>query len=391
MTTEQILKTFFPDLENVEIFMPKIEFKPFKRFVFAQLNSKNEAILCMRFINRIAFKNVEASFAVTSEAATVVSSSSNENSKNGVINPYDFKKCAFCGTLNSEFLCINCSTLYYATFYCCKDHQERDWLRHKAECKPLPQLKRHADSMIIDKDHNNDTATTVEMPEVSDEENQHESSMVKRAKYYIPIDDSFIQEGMQVKITSVVTNKLVYLRPLCEEYDQLMDSLDKYSSTAAFLKEKPILNEHVLALFDSCWYRAKVQDFFAPDNDGNNTKVQLIDVGSELNVKWQELKYLNFRLRGRKSYTVKVILEDVIECNKTECINFLNKLKEPLLVYKIHGNQINEKRVTLRHAKNNAFVNDMINIWAKSADSRYYYDVSLLTILSYYECKFIRI
>ncbi|XP_070507233.1 protein vreteno-like isoform X1 [Chironomus tepperi] len=356
MTKEQIKSIFFPDLENLEINFPKRIDNDNIRNVFVQLNSKNEAILCLKFINHLEYHNVEASFAeidLKKSLCTIIKE--------------DVKSCAFCGDINSEFICNGCSTMYFATFYCCKDHQERDWKRHKNECKSLPALKRIDDifGSIEIENHTNRNFPTENEPSI------------KKGKYFIKVMD--IKVNCKVVITSVINTRLLYIRPLCLESNDLFNVISHYSNSAPALSEKPSVDEYVLVPYNNSYHRAKILDLFESDQNGFNTRVVLTDFGNELKLKWQDMKHLSYKIRGKPSYTQKVILNDVpSEKYYSSIDNYLQKLsfdEEVLEIVNIFGNQINGLKVILKISQTGAIVNEVVKNMLTDDHGKYFYDV----------------
>jgi len=355
---------FFPELENIDIYFPKRSDNDTKRNVIIQLNSKNEVILCLKFINHLGYQNVEASSYVE-----------NGNEKKSVCSTMqvNVKQCAFCGDINSEFMCNDCSTLYFATFYCCKDHQERDWIRHKIECKPIPPLRRINDFF---------ESTTNENHTNEDNRTENEQS-AKKGKYYIKVMDKYMKPNCKVVITSVTNTRLLYIRPLCFEADDLINLVSRYSNIAPVILEKPSIDEYVLAPFNNSYHRAKILDYFETDHSGFNTRVVLTDYGTEIKLKWQDLKHLNYKIRGRPSLTQKVLLNDVSSekyCRNVD--NYLQKLaldKENLEIVDICGNQINGFKIILKHSQTGAIINEVVmSMLEDGRDEKYFYDVIII-------------
>ncbi|KAL7045972.1 hypothetical protein ACKWTF_002417 [Chironomus riparius] len=361
MTKAQITSIFFPELEHIEINFPKRNNNNYNitRNVLIRLNSKNEAILCSRFINRLEFQNVEASIA---EVDT--NKSNNRN----------VQRCAFCGDMNAEFMCNDCSTLFFSTFYCCKDHQERDWSRHKIECKSLPALRRVDDltEIISNTNHTN------EKNDYNLTEN--ESQSIKKGKYKIQTMD--IKPNCKVVITFVTDTRLFYIRSLCLESNDLMNTIRHYSKSAPVILKKPSIDEYVLVNN----HRAKVLDLFETDQNVN-ARVILADFGNEVETKWQDMKHLNYKIRGKPSYTQKVILNDVPnEKYDRNVDNYLQKLsldQEILEVVEIFGNQINGLKVVLKHSQTGHIINEVIKTMLNNdQDEKYFYDVNKLSKLA---------
>lgn len=355
MTKEQIASIFFPDLENVEINFTKRndnESTRNLRNVYVQLKTKNEAVLCLKFINRLEYQNVEASFFETfTDNDTIYTLKEN------------IKSCSFCGDKNSEFMCNDCNTQYSATYYCCKNHQERDWSRHKNECKSLPLLRRIDDFIGVTSTENIDT------------ENMQPIRKGEK-KYFIKVVD--LKPNCKVVITSVINLQLLYIRQLCPEANDLFNIISHYSNSAPFLLEKPSIDEYVLVPNNNTYHRAKILDVFQTDNNGFNTRVILTDFGNEIMLKWQDMKHLNYKIRGKPSFTQKVILNGILNENYCQNINnYLQKLslaKEELEIIQING-----FKVTLKHSQTSVIINDVIKSMLKySRDEMYFYDVRIL-------------
>lgn len=261
----------------------------------------------------------------------------------------DFQKCAFCGADNSDIIlvCSGCSNHITGTFYCNADHQARDWIRHKSECKPMPTLRNFQDLKLN------------EAPLLPDHiQNNEETS---RPKFFIKSIKNQPNVGDKIFITKVRSSRVVFVRPVSEDdgYEKLLKDIKNAVNNSSKKSDKPDINDHVLAPFRNSFHRAKILDIFECDENDYNTKVFMVDFGDEIKVKWQECKNLNYRLRGVKSFIFKFVLDGIeISYENQDAMNYLNEIfqsNEALLISNVSGDRKILKRI------NGEIVNDEIN------------------------------
>lgn len=380
MTNDQIHSILLSDIEDVKIHIPKKNGPSNSKFklVFVQFNSANEAKLCMKLINRLGYQNVEACYSDRQVR------SNSEDPKEAI----DSRSCEYCGRIASEYVCGNCHTSYSSAYYCSKDHQERDWQQHKQDCKRIPELKRIdgqdtvTETVALTKDSDRFNSESTEVP-------VNPQDFSKRGKYYIKTSDFGMAQGSIVNISAVINSRILYVHPVSKEYKELMRFLQHHVSSAPFLSEKPAINEYVLAPFLGTYHRARILEC-GPDT----MKVHLTDIGQELSCNWQEFKHLNYKVRGKPSYTHKVILNDVKNLEMTDLVkNYLNGLcsqKMDLEIVEIFAVHTTEKKVVLKDVNTSAIINTTIN-YIYSGTSKSFYDVNLFNfffLLNIYFTKF---
>lgn len=361
MTSLQLKEKFFKDLDmdvKSDIVFPKklssLEKKT--RVAFIQFATINEARMAIKLVNNAEFKDVRANFG-KGNAQNGKLSRPSVNHKAYFVNDH---ACAFCGAKDSQLLCTGCSNMITGTYYCQEDHQARDWLRHKSECKVMPPLKQ------VDKPDDNPADVIESNSENGDDE------VTSKPKYFIVPIDKKPAVGDKVYITSVSTPRVIYVLPVNENenYLKLLDDVQNTSKNMAKQTDKPEINNHILAPFRGSFHRAKVIDLFDIDSDGLNAKVYMADFGEEIRVKWQDCRELNYRLRGLKTYIFKFVLHGVQITDKNEeILNYLREIqgnKEALTVVEI--SQYGDRKILKRI--NDEIVNDKINELATVIASR---------------------
>ncbi|KAG5676809.1 hypothetical protein PVAND_006617 [Polypedilum vanderplanki] len=350
ITKNQLKNIFFKDLDNLDIHFPKNQktIIPDKKVAFIQFSTPNEGKLARQVINLMEWNNVQANFANKANSDNkIISAVTNQ-----VINEEE-KICSYCGTVDSEFSCIECETLYYSTFYCSAEHQQKDWPRHKIECKKLPQLKRISERQNVFKTND-----------------EHETNNLEedRQKYTIAnIDFSWI-EGSKFLITHVATNRIIYVRPIDSQnsgYDQMLQLIKTKSLEAPKCDEPPDVHDYILAPYENSYYRARVQDVFETENDGNKYKVQFTDIGNEATFSLSSLRRLTYKLRALPTHVFKVLLDGVDVTGNNQIISYLNEIyckKDAVELVAIRNNTNGVlRRVVFKHVNSGLIINDYVN------------------------------
>lgn len=264
-------------------------------------------------------------------------------------------KCSHCSRTGARFVCQVCFTLYCGTFYCNEDHQNQDWNRHKVDCKPLPKL--------------------VLPQEAAEAINQDK---IKKT-FFIPFVDCF-EAGSFVKITHFVNDRVLFVRPVKENFQALEEEVKKYAKNAAYMTDKPKVNATVFAFYDGIYRRAQVLDTFEPDSDRNDLMCFFVDYGNTQKCQWQSLKKLNYNLRSVPRQTFKVILEDVTtNSSQSKVIRSIYEQKMELEVVKIKEREC-DRFVVLKIRGQIETVNDSIKqVMQVQSNEPILFDVSFVT------------
>lgn len=126
--------------------------------------------------------------------------------------------CAHCRG-EASLICRTCYSKYSSTFYCSEDHQHRDWSIHKYDCKPLPKLIRP--------DEVAQAIANSEQPK-------------PKVKYIVPHVECF-KSGDTVEIMHVTSERVLYVRPLSENFDKLNDEIEDAAQKAGKMGDTPEL------------------------------------------------------------------------------------------------------------------------------------------------------
>lgn len=109
-----------------------------KRLAFIDFPKPWEANVARKLINLIRYKNIIADFSIKNTKIVAKDIKIPGLVDRCTLFPYpkddavpESGRCAHCDSLDARFVCEVCFTLYCGTFYCNKDHQNRDWPRHK--------------------------------------------------------------------------------------------------------------------------------------------------------------------------------------------------------------------------------------------------------------------
>lgn len=356
MTRIQLKDKFFKQLimDDKRIEFPKKLYNQDRetKIGFIHFMTVDEAILARIIINNADYRGIIAKFGRSESTrpyqnGAAPKSQSVENLNN------DDHKCNYCGAVDSKFVCVGCCNMVTGTYYCSEDHQAIDWIRHKRECKEMPPLKDVAKSDQVPADAPNLIETGSEC-----------GSDVTKGKFFIKHIDRELKVGDKVFVTCVSTPRVIYVRPVDEDenYLKLLKDIESSSSKMVKRTERPEINDHVLALFRGSFSRAKIVDLFEMDGQGMNAKVFMVDYGDEINVKWQECRELNYRLRGIKTFVFKILLSGAKSGDGgfEEILDYLQVIhcnNEALEITEVSGNG---QRMTLKRI-NGEIVNDEIN------------------------------
>ena len=256
--------------------------------------------------------------------------------------------CAYCTHPQADYVCGICFSPYSATFYCNLDHQTRDWAHHKFDCKPLPKLIR---------------------PEQAEAAIALANDLKIKKKYFVPFVEQ-IKKGDSVVIVEVVNERVLYVRPTREDFNQLITSIKDSSLKASKLSAKPEINDTVLAPHEGELCRAQILDAFETDKDGNDLRCFLLDYGIFKKFKWTNgLMKLGYKFRTLPRHTFKVILDGIkIEKNKNEARNYLEAIKNRKQECEVVSSEMmnEQKVVTLKIKEEN--INDRIQKFDDIAD-----------------------
>lgn len=380
------------------------------RVAFIQFQTENEGKMAQKLINLMECENIQANFAIKSSGSRIANSDLKYESENKHISEIEIhmqlRKCQFCGELESEFVCNDCTSLHTATFYCSEDHQSRDWSRHKMECKALPKLKRAVDHFPKAAIHNresnynidDDTNDRAESP-YDDIENR------KMKKKYVTSSIECPKNGDKVLITSISENrKVIYIRPINSSYEPLLERVEQHGKKAPFLTSEPEIGDTVLAPFInvSAYGRARVQDMFQNDSDGHNIKVFFIDFGHEIKCRWSMLKTLGFKMRAEACHIFKTVLDGTrTESYNSQIGDYLLELfdkNEELEIISIFNKGIGYYKVILRELSTNSIVNERINemmicksalIQSENLDEPIFYNVRIIIKIAFSNTNYI--
>jgi Tudor domain len=274
--------------------------------------------------------------------------------------------CAYCVKSNAPLVCEVCFSSHCCTFYCNEDHQRRDWVRHKYDCKPLPKLvlPTEAEAALL---KTNDSKP--------------------KTKFFVPYVESF-KAGDSVIITNVVNERVLFIRPIHEDFKQLIESIKSYAEKAPKITEKPEVNDTVLVPFEGEFCRAQVLDTFDRDADGNDLLCFILDYGYSEKYPWNSLKKLGYKQRAFPRQTFKVILEGVkLQNSSVEIENFIKDIwerEEKLEVVKeeMRGT---DRFVVLQNLRTKEVVNDRIRNISKYIEevnnNAIMYDVSFMMFI----------
>lgn len=184
-----------------------------------------------------------------------------------------------------------------------------------------------------------------------------------RSKFIIKSIEDGIAVNDHVYLTSISSPRIIYVRnaKFNEDYEKLLDITEQIAKDALFLQNKPEVNEYVLAPYQKSFHRGKVFDLFEEDLNGFNCKIFLVDYGDEINVKWQDCKVLNYRLRSKKTFVIKCVLDEVKVTNNTNnAMKYLKYIKANNERLEILNLSSMCNRVILKRT-NNEIVNKKIN------------------------------
>lgn len=356
LTKLQIKNKFFKDLDldpNSKINFPKAHMKHEwgTKLAFINFATINEARMAITIINNAEFRGIEAKFGKPDPRA--------RKGSIGKVNGVTLSThpaCVFCGALEPKLMCGGCSNAVGGTLYCGEDHQAKDWLRHKSECKVMPPL---IDAIEQITPLSNQIEARLNIAD-SDKDNDSEGST--KSKFFIKSIDRLPVVGDKVFITCVSSPRVLYVRPVNEDenYLKLLEDVKTTTSIMSKKTEKPEINDHMLAPFQGAFHRAKVIDLFEIDSDGLNAKVFMVDFGDEIKVKWQDCKELNYRLRGLRTYIFKFVLDSVQTSNENhEIIEYIKDIQGNNEALEIKDISKNGERKTLIRS-NGEIVNDKI-------------------------------
>lgn len=147
----------------------------------------------------------------------------------------------------------------------------------------------------------------------------------------IPMADVFeivaepIKSNSLVNITYVLNQRTVFVRMMNEKADYIQFSNDtiKLSKKANILKVLPKVGSLVLAMLDGLHHRALV----LRATDDTDIRVAFIDCGNVEKVTLDKLKEIPVKLKQRKRFVTKVVLEGVSELGLSdEPLLYLNEL-----------------------------------------------------------------
>lgn len=298
------------------------------------------AKVAKKIINMVSFRNIQADYAARDalelynislprliERRTFASSEQLPDSG----------PCAFCQRPYASMICEICFTAYCCSFYCSEDHQAKDWIRHKYDCKAMPKLiSAEEANMIID---------------------ELKQSSENKAKYVAPHVEP-PKKGDSVVITHALSGKVLYIRPLRDDYENLLAKVAENIEKTTFLFEAPEVNSTVLAPFNSTFHRAQIVDVFEPDQQGCVVLCLFIDIGVSAKFKWTSLKKLNYKTRGIPCQTFKVILKELNTSN-AEAQSFVEELVEKREILEILDETRSDANIYVKLKSKNA--NQSIN------------------------------
>lgn len=314
--------------------------------------------MAIKLITNADYKEIKACFAkgdTRNQNGTSVNAHNGASAvtRNGSEQIPEEFNCAFCFAVESKFLCGGCYNEYGGTYYCSEEHQARDWMRHKSECKPMPALK-------IASDHLNGVVHENPINLLTKNELDENGNETK-SKFFITTIEQHPKVDDEVLITCVKSSRVIYIRPFNDNggYEKLLQDVLKTGSSASKKLLKPEINDHILAPFRNSFHRAKVMDVFETNSDGNNLKVFMVDFGNEFMTRWQDCKDLNYRLRGLKSYVFKCILNGVqIGCDNETILGYLQSIQNNNEILMI-ASQVGDRKILKR--SNEEIVNDQLN------------------------------
>lgn len=307
--------------------------------------------------------NISASFAIVNEKVSFLPPLAHRTTLFPQGRTPVHGNCAYCIKFDASLVCEVCFSSYSGTFYCNEEHQKRDWARHKPDCKPLPKLL---------------------LPAEAEAARLNAMETKPKTKFFVPHVESF-KAGDSVILVSVASERVIYIRPVHEDFGQLIASIKQYAEKAPKITEKPEVNDTCLALFRGEYCRAQIIDVFERDSEGNDLMCFILDYGFSKKYTWNSLKKLGYKQRAFPRQTFKVILEGVKLENVSEnvskymCDILDRKEKLEVLKQEVRGN---DRFVVLKRPNNetiNNTLNQMSEIKQKESNEpcqRILYDVS---------------
>ncbi|CRK96420.1 CLUMA_CG009836, isoform A [Clunio marinus] len=339
--TKQAIKYhFFQNFPDVSIFMPKNTIKGRTKLVFVTFTDYRETKIAKELINLKKFNHIKADFPLGYEESISIDVPQLNSIQSYVkCNSFDDKICSFCGSIAS-FVCEVCYTEKTATFYCDESHQTKDWPNHKINCRPLPKL--------------------IPISEAVETINNLKEEKAK-VKFTIPHVKSPIL-GDLVVITNVVNGRIIYIRPLKENFESYLFEINFAAQKASNLTEKPKLDDTHFAPKDGKYHRVKVIDELNAESD--DVVCFFVDYGYTQKINWQSMKKMQYTIRGKPCHAFKVILGNIfIDYLAQEIVTYLKNLceaQEALEVIKIMNKSVDAMSVALQRKSNGEIVNGCI-------------------------------
>lgn len=143
----------------------------------------------------------------------------------------------------------------------------------------------------------------------------------------------------QVVITSVISEKVIYICNFNADLEYLQNSVRKLSKKAQKVKVLPKADDLVLAQYLEDVFRARVVRV-----SDSSVVVKLIDFGNSAMISIEDVLEMPAECQKLDRYTHKVLLKDVeVESLSWELVSFLLKLiqeKEKFRVESLEGNRI---------------------------------------------------
>lgn len=263
-----------------------------------------------------------------------------------------------CERDDATLACKVCFTSYCATFYCSEQHQINDWPRHKHDCKPLPKL-----------------VLPLEQAEVLLDE------VKPKGKFFVPYIKECLGVGELVNITHVASERVFFVRPVGEEFNQLVEKINNAAEKAIKIINKPEINDTVLAPFNGSYRRAQIVSISEGD-DVYDCLAFFIDYGQTMEFVWRSFKRLTYRMRALPRYTFKVILEDVKVKSNPDIEKYLSDIQRGEQSVEIIKEEMRgaDRFVVLKRRGQVEAINDVIIRLANEVDSaeeeRIMFDVS---------------